>query len=305
MRTFNVTVLGSSAAIPLINRNPSAQLLNIHERYFLVDCAEGTQVQLRKIKVRIQKINHIFISHLHGDHYFGLIGLITSLHLLGRKDELHIFGHKALKAIIDIQLESSNTTLRYPLIFHEIDPYKHDIIYEDNKLVIEAFPLLHNFPVNGFLFREKVGKPNIDKGFIERHKPSVRQIKLIKDGNDFVDEDGKLHKYEEITKQLMPSRSFAYCSDTTYCEDIIPLINGVDLLYHEASFANDKKKDAEEKYHSTAEQAAIIAKKANAKKLLIGHFSARYKSQSVLLEEAKKVFPETILAKDCLQVEVG
>ena len=304
MKTFNVTILGSGAAIPLINRNPSAQLLNIHERLFLVDCAEGTQVQLRKIKVRIQKINHIFISHLHGDHYFGLIGLITSLHLLGRKDELNIYGHKALKDIIDLQLESSKTTLRYPMLFHDIDPNNQAVIYEDNTLIIEAFPLRHNFPVNGFLFREKAARPNISKEFIEKYQPTVTQIKSIKDGGGFVDEEGMLHKHEEITKQSNPPRSFAYCSDTAYSDDVVAVVKGINLLYHEATFANDKKKDAEEKFHSTAEQAAMIAKKAEVNKLLIGHYSARYKSQDVLLEEARVVFSKTVLAKDCLKIEV-
>ncbi len=304
MRTFNVTILGSGAAIPLISRNPSAQLLNIQESLFLVDCAEGTQVQLRKIKVRFQKIKHIFISHLHGDHYFGLIGLITSYHLLGRKDELHVYGHKPLKDIIDLHLESSNTVLRYPLIFHEIDHTNRSIIFEDKKLVIETFPLSHNFPVNGFLFREKTSKLNISKDFIEKYKPSVSQIKSIKDGGDFVDSEGNLHKHEEITTRTNLPRSYAYCTDTIYSEDVVPFVKGVNLLYHEATFANDKKSDAKEKFHSTAEQAAWIARKADAKKLLIGHFSARYRTQDVLLEEARAVFPETILARDGLRVDV-
>lgn len=304
MKTFNLTILGSGAAIPLINRNPSAQLLNIHERYYLVDCAEGTQVQLRKMKVRIQKIDNVFISHLHGDHYFGLIGLITSLHLLGRKDELHVYGHAALNDIIELHLKSSKTTLRYPLVFHEVDPLKHELIHEDKRITVESFPLNHNFPVNGYLFREKPAQPNIRKDFIEKYDPSVADIKRVKNGEDYTDKEGNILKNEDITIAPKPPRSYAYCSDTAFLEDLVPIVKNVNLLYHEATFANDKKQDAAEKFHSTAEEAATIAKLAEVKKLLIGHFSARYKIQDVLLEEAQAVFPETVLARDGLRLEV-
>lgn len=264
MKTFSITILGSGAAIPLVNRNPSSQLINIQERLFLVDCAEGTQVQLRKNHIRIQKIKNIFISHLHGDHYYGLIGLITSMHLLGRKEELRIFAHKDLEAIINLHLKASNTELRYPLIFHHIDPEENKIVYEDDIITIESIPLNHNFPTMGFLFREKQSLQNIKKD----------------------------------------PRSYAYCSDTAYHAPIIPIIKNVDLLYHEATFMDDKVNKAIENFHSTAKQAADIALKANAKKLIIGHYSARYKDLKKILAEAKSIFPDTILADDGKMINI-
>lgn len=304
MMTFSITILGSGGAIPLTNRNPSAQLINVHEKLFLFDCAEGTQLQLRKNHIRMQKIEHIFISHLHGDHYFGLMGLITSLHLLGREAELHLYAHPSLEKIIDLHLEASQTILRYPLVFHVLDPDKVAVILDDKTVEVSTIPMKHNFPTCGFLIREKQAKPNIRKDFLEGKDLDRFDFRRIKRGHDYVDADGKVYRNEDITTPPKPARAYAYCTDTAYNEDIIPLIKGVDLLYHEATFMEDKAEAASEKFHSTAKQAALIAQKAEVKRLLIGHYSARYKEASDLLQEAKEVFPETILALDNKTIEV-
>ena len=261
-------------------------------------------MQLRRSRLRLQKINHIFISHLHGDHYFGLIGLITSFHLLGREKELNIYAHKDLEKIIQQQLKSSQTVLRYPLKFNHIDPGKCKVILDDRFVNVSTIPMNHDFPTCGFLIREKAGKPNIKKDFIEGKNLSNEDFRSIKDGKDYRDEEGNLFKNEDITTPPQPPRSYAYCSDTAYYEEIIPVVKDVDLLYHEATFTEDRAADAEAKYHSTAKQAARIAKKANARKLVLGHFSARYKDLEPLLLEAKEVFPETILAYDGLIIEL-
>ena len=255
--TFSVTVLGSSSAIPTLTRNASAHLLNADERLFLLDCGEGTQVRLRQHRVHFQRIRHIFITHLHGDHYYGLIGLITTFHLLGRKDALHIHAHPALKEIIDIQLDASETVLQYELVYHPLNLTGYDIVYEDERIIAHSFPLRHSIPTCGFIFREKV--------LLRRHAEK---------------------------------RSYAYCTDTAYDETVIPFISGAALLYHETTFMQEKARDAAEKMHSTAMEAAAIASKAGVKKLLIGHFSARYDDLVPLLEEARSVFPETYLAED-------
>ena len=302
--TFSVTILGSGAAIPMIHRNPSAQLINVHEKLFLFDCAEGTQVQLRKNRVRLQKINHIFITHLHGDHYFGLIGLVTSLHLLGRETELHIFAHPALEQIIQLHLEASQTVLRYSLIFHAIDPEIREVILDNQTVIVSTLPLKHDFPCCGFLISEKQGKLNIRKDFVAGHDLSNADYRLIKAGNDYIDADGRVFPNADITIPPKSARAYAYCTDTAYHEPLIPMIDGVDLLYHESTFMDDKEKDAEAKFHSTARQAAMIAKKAGVKKLLLGHYSARYRNLEGLLNEAKEVFPDSVLADDGLVVEV-
>ena len=256
--TFTLTILGSNSAIPTLTRNPSAQLINVNERLFLIDCAEGTQLQIRKFHVKFQRIRHIFISHLHGDHFYGLIGLLTSLHLLGRKDELHLHGHPLLKNIIDLQLNASLTTLVYPLTFHPLNPDHYELVYEDEKVTAHSFPLVHSVPTCGFIFREKKPARNVTTG----------------------------------------ERSYAYCSDTAYSESIIPFIRNCHLLYHETTFMHNMAKNAKEKLHSTTIEAATIAKLAGVRKLMIGHFSARYDDLQPLLEETRTVFPDTILAED-------
>ena len=301
---FKVIILGSNSAIPTVRRNPTAQVVNHNERLFLIDCAEGTQLQLRRFRIRLQRIHHIFISHLHGDHFFGLIGLISSMHLLGRKKTLYIYGPAPLKEILDLQLEVSMTELAYPLIFNEINPDESAPIYEDEKLIVSTIPLNHRIPTCGFLFAEKTGKRRLKKDIVQTLAIPVDQFARIKEGADFTDASGKVHKNEEITEAPSVPRSYAYCSDTAYHEPVIPIIEGVDLLYHEATFMQDKADAAAEKYHSTTVEAATIAKKAGVKKLVIGHYSTRYDNLDDLLQESKAVFPETDVAIDGKAYEV-
>jgi len=296
--TFSLTVLGCSSAIPTLTRNPSAHLLNANERLFLIDCSEGTQLQLRKYHVHMQRLRHIFISHLHGDHYYGLIGLLTTLHLLGRKEKLHLYAHPLLEEIIDIQLKASNTTLLYPLYFHPILRDQYDMVYEDDHITVHSFPVVHSVPTTGFVFREKVQERKIKKEVLEMVDIPLSVMSGIKKGEDFVDEKGKIHKNSTLTIDPPKPRSFAYCADTIYSESIIPFIQNCDLLFHEATFMQDKSSAAKEKMHSTTIEAATIAEKSHAKKLIIGHFSARYDDLQPLLVEARTVFPETYLAEE-------
>lgn len=304
MMTFSVTILGCGAAIPLTHRNPSSQLVNVHEKLFLFDCAEGTQVQLRRHRIRLQKIEHIFISHLHGDHYFGLMGLITTLHLLGREAELHIYAPPNMEKIIHLHLESSQTILRYPLVFHSIDTENAGVILDHKTVTVTSIPMKHNFPTCGFLISEKRAKPNIRKDFLEGRDLNNVDYRRIKDGEDYIDKEGNKYSNADITSPPRHARSYAYCTDTAYFEGIIPFVKGVDLLYHEATFMEDRVADAEAKFHSTARQAATIASKAEVKKLLLGHYSARYRVLDDLLLEAKDVFPDTFLAEDGLVIEI-
>ena len=261
--TFSLTVLGSNAAIPANNRNLSAHLLNANERLFLIDCGEGTQFQLRKYHISIQRIKRVFISHLHGDHFFGLIGLLNSMHLLGRKEELHLYAPAMLHEILNIQLEASQTTLNFQVIFHSLSFDQADLLFEDERLSIHSFPLNHRVPTCGFIFREK-----------------------------------------NPPRKIPVARSFAYCSDTGYFEQIIPYIREVGLLYHEATFMQALASAAADKLHATAIEAATIASKAQVRKLLIGHFSARYEDIEPLLAEARTVFTETYPAEEGVVINI-
>ena len=294
--SYKLTILGSSSAIPTVDRNPSSQILNANERFFLIDCAEGTQIQLRKNKIKFQKINRVFISHLHGDHYFGLIGLISTMHLLGRQKELHIYAHKKLKEILDLHLEASNTELCYPLFFHSIVPNKTEVLFEDNKIKITTFPLKHGIDCNGFLFVEKTHFRKIIPEKIQEYNIPLDKIKEIKLGSDFITDEDTIIPNHFITKENRKPFSYAYCSDTMYNEDILEVINSVTLLYHEATFLENRKDRARQTYHSTSADAALIAKKAKVKNLIIGHFSQRYSNGDQLLSESRKIFPRTQIA---------
>jgi ribonuclease Z len=296
--TFSITVLGSGAAIPTLKRNPSAHLLNMNERLFLIDCAEGTQLQIRKYKIHSHRIGHIFISHLHGDHFYGLIGLLTSFHLLGRKEELHLYGQPVLKDIIDAQIDASGTILSYALHFHSLSCTKYTRIYQNDNVIVYSFPVVHSVPTCGFLFKENFTKRKIRKDVLGRIDIPFTEMAGIKNGEDYVDPDGRVYKNNELTLDPPKPRSYAYCTDTAYSETLIPYIQGCDLLYHEATFMQDKLEDAHLKMHSTAKEAATIALKARVKKLVIGHFSARYDDLQPMLEEARSVFAETCLADD-------
>jgi ribonuclease Z len=294
--TFRLKILGSNSAAPAFNRNQTSQVLQVTNNYFLIDCGEGTQLRLSKARVKINKINYILISHLHGDHYFGLIGLISTMHLFGRKHDLNIYCPSPLEEIISLQLKHSETTLNFKINYTFIDHMEENIIFENKNLTITKFLVNHSIFCSGFLFREKPKPIRINKEKIPENFSLVNMGKL-KLGEDIYDAEGKLlYKNSDLTLPPKISRSYAYCSDTKYEENIIPVIKGVDLLYHEATFTKDMEKRAEKTFHSTAEQAAKIAKKAKTKKLLIGHYSVRYRELEPLLDEARSVFPESYLA---------
>ena len=298
MLPFTLTILGCSSATPTSDRNPTAQLLSHGDKLFLIDCGEGTQVSLRRMHIHFQRIKHIFISHLHGDHFYGLIGLISSMHLLGRTKPLHIYGPTQLKEILDLQLLASQTTLLYELEFHTTQAEKPEVLFEDDHITVSSFPMLHRIPTTGFLFREKPYERKMRKEMLELLKIPVHLIPKLRAGEDYVASDGTIHPNQSITMESPQPRSYAFCSDTAYFEEIIPVIHGANLLYHETTFMNDRIANATDKFHSTTGQAATIALKADVKKLLIGHYSARYDDLQPLLDEARTVFPKTDLAVD-------
>jgi ribonuclease Z len=294
--SFKITILGSSGALPAYGRFPSCQLVEIQNRHFLVDCGEGAQMQLMKFQANLHRINHIFISHLHGDHFLGLMGLIFTMHLLRRTNDLHIYSHGGLDEIITTQLRHSLSAPNFKLIFHPLEKNEVRIIYEDDALTVETVPLVHKLVCSGFIFREKEKPRRIDKDRLPQGL-RIQQIANLKRGHDVVDEEGNIvYKNTDLTFSPRKSRSYAYCSDTAYNESMIDQIAGIDLLYHEATFSEDELAKATETRHSTATQAATIALKARASGLLVGHFSARYRELDPILEEAKKVFPKTELA---------
>ncbi len=296
MSVFEVTVLGSSSATPAYNRNPSAQLLNINEHYYLVDCGEATQNQLNKFKIKSSRIDYIFITHLHGDHYLGLVGLLSTLHLNGRTKELLLFGPKELKDIIDLQLKVSETQLRYPLIFHPTQTEYSELIFENTDVKVDTILLNHRIPTNGFLFKETQRKRKINTQKLEEYDIPLEYIPLLKNGIDYSDKLGRTISNAELTIDPAVPKSFAYCSDTKFTEQFLDQIEGVDFLYHEATFLHELLARAEETFHTTAKQAGQLASKAAVKKLMIGHFSARYKELQPLLDEVKLEFPNSILA---------
>lgn len=294
---FEVTILGCGSATPTLQRNPTAQVVNHSDRLFLIDCAEGTQLQLRRYKIRLQRINHIFISHLHGDHYFGLVGLLSSFQLLGRKQKLTIYGPKLLEKIVALQLESGGAKLNFEVEFVSLESTGSERIYEDKHLEVYTIPLKHRIYCNGFLFKEKPKERRLSKELIEQYQIPIAMMHRLKNGEDWVQETHTILN-EKLTLPPLKSRSYAFCSDTIYNEKIIPLIQNTDVLYHEATFTEKFKDRAKATFHSTAKEAATIAVKANVNKLLIGHYSARFKDTSELLSEAQIVFPATKAVED-------
>ncbi|MBR77013.1 MAG: ribonuclease [Flavobacteriales bacterium] len=301
--SFKLTVLGCGSAIPTLKSNPTSQLLNINERFLLIDCGEGTQVQLRKYKINFQRINHIFISHLHGDHYFGLIGLLTSMHLLGRNKDLHIYAHEQLKSIINLQLQASNTVLRFPLFFHDISLDSDEIIFENDSFSVENIILDHTINCSGFIFKEKKFKRKLKKNVIEKYNIPYNQIDAIKNGADWINNNGQIIKNSDITINDRLPYKYSFCTDTRFKNDICKKIKDSNLLYHEVTFSKDLKERADQTGHSTSFEAASIANRAGAKNLLIGHFSKRYKDTSILLEETKHKFTNTIKAESGLEID--
>ncbi len=302
--TFEVTILGSSSALPTSQRFPAAHVLNVHERLFLIDCGEGTQIQLRRYRLKLSRLHHIFISHLHGDHTLGLVGLISTLNLLGRKQPLTIHAHQELQPILEQNIKFFVNELQFKLIFQALDKKKNKTIYEDENITVEAVQLKHRIPSTGFIFREKPKLPNIKKHLIERYSIPLADIVKIKHGADYTTSTGMTIPNSELTYIASKPRSYAYCSDTKYFEKLADLVKNVDLLYHEATFGNDNEKMARTTGHSTATQAATIAREAGAKQLIIGHFSSRYKDADVLVNEARQIFTETYAAEDGITFSV-
>lgn len=293
---FEVTILGSSSSTPIFNRNPSAQLLNVNEKFILIDCGEATQNQLLHFGIKANRIDQIFISHLHGDHYLGLVGLLSSLHLNGRTKPMDIFGPAELKEIIDLQFRHSQTILRYPLNFRSTNPNGPEKIFESYDVQVETFPLDHRIPCTGFKFTEKQRLRKIIKEKIDELAIPAEMIPFIKKGQAFTDKKGRVYSAEELTTEADQPKVYAYCSDTICSWKYLKNLENADTLYHEATFMNDMLGRAEETFHTTALQAGEIALKAKVKRLLIGHFSARYRELEPLLQEARSIFPSTSLA---------
>lgn len=293
---FELTILGSSSATPTYNRHPTAQVLNIRERFFLIDCGEGTQSQLVRYKIKYNRISHIFISHLHGDHYLGLMGLLSTMHLQGRNNELHLYGQQELMDIIELQLRLSQTVLRYNLIFHPVKSYSGTILLEDEDLTVTSISLNHRIPCTGFLFREKPKPRKLLINKMKQYNIPFKYYAGIKNGENYEDDFGKIILNNELTISAGRPRSYAFCSDTIYQEQLADEVKEVDLLYHESTFLHDLVDRAKATFHSTSIEAAMIAGKANVDRLLIGHFSARYKDLTPLLDEARSVFRKTELA---------
>lgn len=291
-------ILGCYAATPRTLSNPTAQVLEIRNHLFLIDCGEGTQVQLRKNKVKFSRIRHIFISHLHGDHFFGLPGLISTFRLLGREKELHIYGPKGIKEAITLLMRLGNSWTNYPLIFHELDSNESQTIFEDEKVTVTTIPLDHRIYTNGFLFMEKTGERKLDVQAMAKHRIDKQYFAEIKKGADFTLPDGRILTNDQLTIDPLKPRTYAYCSDTAYYENIIPLIRDSDVLYHEATFLETEAHLSGTTKHSTAKQAATIAKKAEIGRLILGHFSTRYKDTEHFKNEATEIFDSVELAAD-------
>jgi ribonuclease Z len=302
--SFELTILGTNSAAPAHSRHQSAQILRVSNQTFLIDCGEGTQMQIGRYRLKLNRLKHIFISHLHGDHYLGLVGLLSTLHLRNRVDDLYIFGPAGLSDIITIHMKYTEMVLSYKIHFKVLDPNNSEILVDNDHIAVSSIPLDHRIPCTGFLFREKIKYHRLKKTSDLKNMTS-EEMNTLKSGRDVM-ESNEIIKYavNKYTEPLQKPRSYAYCSDTRYNEDIIPYIKLVDLLYHESTFLSDHEKRAYETYHSTAHQAASIALKAEAKKLILGHFSIRYKELDPLLSEAIEIFPNSHLAVEGQRVSI-
>ena len=295
---MKLTILGCYSATPRKKTNPTSQVLEIRNHQFLIDCGEGTQVQLREKKIKFNRIKHIFISHLHGDHYFGLIGLISTFRLLTREADLNIYGPKGLKEIITLQLKLSNSWTNYKLIFHELTSDASELIFEDDLVEVYTIPLDHRIYTNGYLFKEKPHERKLNLSAAENANIDQAYFRKLKQGYDVINENGELIKNETVTKDGNLAKSYAFCSDTAYKESIIPIISGVDVLYHESTFLEQQAHLTKKTKHSTAREAALIAKQAKVSTLILGHFSTRYDNLSEFKAEASEIFDNIMLADD-------
>ncbi|MGH2665407.1 ribonuclease Z [Flavobacterium sp.] len=301
---MNLTILGCYAATPRTFTNPTSQVLEIRNRLFLIDCGEGTQVQLRKNKIKFSAINHIFISHLHGDHFYGLIGLISTFNLLNRNNDLTVYGPKGVEEIIRLQLKLSNSWPQYELHFVVLTSTESEVVFEDEKVIVKTIPLKHRVYTNGFLFQEKPKERKLNVAAVQHYEIDKCYFQNIKNGKDITLDDGRVISNADLTFDPPAAKSYAFCSDTMYHESIIPIIKEADVLYHETTFLDSEEQLAEKTMHSTAKQAAMIAKKANCKQLILGHYSTRYDSIQLFQEEAKTIFENTVLGDDGVVFEL-
>ena len=304
MEKFELHILGCGSALPTTRHFATSQVVNLRDKLFMIDCGEGAQMQLRKSRLKFSRLNHIFISHLHGDHCFGLMGLISTFGLLGRTAELHIHSPKGLEELLTPMLNFFCHTLAYKVIFHEFDTRQTSVVYEDRSMTVTTIPLQHRIPCCGFLFAEKARPNHIIRDMVDFYKVPVYELNRIKNGSDYVTPEGEVIANTRLTRPSDPPRKYAYSSDTIIRPEIVEQLSGVDLLFHEATFAESELARAKETYHTTAAQAARIALEAGVRQLVIGHFSARYEDESILLKEASAVFPNTILAKENLCISL-
>lgn len=300
---MKLQILGCYAATPRTITNPTSQVLEMKNHLFLIDCGEGTQVQLRKHKIKFSRINHIFISHLHGDHFYGLIGLISTFMLLNRENDLHVYGPKGIKEIILLQLRASGSYTGYNLFFHELASQESEVIYEDDTVFVKTIPLNHRIYTNGFLFQEKPGKRHLNTDAVAHYKIEKCYFDKIKSGGNVTLDSGEIIANELLSLPPDATKSYAFCSDTLYDTSIVPLIYGVDVLYHEATFLDSEAHYTERTKHATAKEAAQIAKLAAVKNLILGHYSTRYGSIEPFKEEAQTVFENVFLADDGKEFE--
>jgi ribonuclease Z len=301
---MNLTILGCYAATPRTFTNPTSQVLEIRNKLFLIDCGEGTQVQLRKNKVKFSAINHIFISHLHGDHFYGLIGLLSTFSLLNRINDLTIYGPKGIEEIINLQFKLSNSWLQYNIKFVALTSLESEVIFEDDKVIVKTIPLKHRVYTNGFLFQEKLKERTLNVAMVQNYQIEKCYYQNIKKGKDITLDNGEVIKNEILTFDPPKPKSYAFCSDTLYNKDIISIIKGTDTVYHEATFLESEKELAKKTMHSTAKEAATIALKSECKKLILGHYSTRYESIELFKEEAQTIFENILLADDGVSFEL-
>lgn len=298
MARFNVHILGCGSALPNLKHNTSSQLVEVHDKFFMVDCGEGTQLQLRKSRVHFSKVTAVFISHLHGDHCFGLMGLVSTFGLLGRIAPLHIYAPKEMQQLFDLQKEMFCSSFEYELVFHPLETTESKVIYEDKSLTVTTIPLAHRVPCCGFLFSEKAGQPHINREMVDFYGVPKCQFNNIKAGMDWTDPEGNTIANSQLTFPAEKPLKYAYCSDTKYIPSLCKTVSGVDALYHEATYTEADKKNAAKYNHSTAAQAAAVARDANAAMLMLGHYSSKYADENCILEEAKQVFPNSWLTDE-------
>ena len=304
MQPFKIHILGCGSATPTLKHFPSSQIVEVRGKLFMIDCAEGTQLQIRRTRIAFTKIQAVFISHIHGDHCFGLIGMISTFGLLGRTAPLHVYAPAALEDMLNKQIELFCNDLGYDVVFHAIDTKQNKVIYDDRSITVETIPLHHRVPCSGFLFREKPSLPHIRRDMIDFYNIPLSQVNNIKAGADYTTPEGDVIANARLVTPADPPRSYAYCSDTAYRPQLSEILQGVNTLYHEATYAEDMVENAVKYCHSTARQAAQTALDSKVGRLFLGHYSSRYTDENVLLDEARKVFPKTFLTNELMVIEL-